>query len=177
MADPFATPIDKLPPPIMQSRQDVPSSNSPLNYTDILKDIETETQAGKPHAQVAQTVYSQNVPQQPQGQQQMDYGQPPGGGYPQQQQQWEQAAWAGQGPSQLGTPQPTQQGWERSFFQDNKTMFFAAFVFFIVLFYLVPRVKMYIPQLVHDGNMSAVGVGALSLLAGLLYQVSDKYIT
>lgn len=169
MNDSFATPIDalpSLPAPIMQSKQDMQrvGEGAALSYTDILKNLEVDS-----HPAV-QRQASPNQP--PQAQQWAPQAQTQGAPDQYPQQQWAPQEWVPQQQQQQAQQTPS---WDKSFFQENHKMIFVAIIFFVVFSYIVPRIKTYLPQVVQDGTLTTAGIGALSILSGLLYQVSDKY--
>ena len=86
-----ATPLNKLPPPVVQSKQDLMGPAAPPNYKDLLTNMDVN--AGPPAASRAQQMMmmqqqEDNEPeeyytqQQQQQQQQMMYGPPPQGMFP-----------------------------------------------------------------------------------------------
>ena len=69
-------------------------------------------------------------------------------------------------------------GNSHNFFKDNQKFIMVSAILFIVMFYTIPRVKNFFPQLFNtEGNINIIGAATLSLLAGLVYQLSDKYMS
>ena len=179
MGDPLGTPIGNLPsitnnPPMgkVQHKSDMTKiDGNSLSYVDILKDLESE----------------QRQPQMPPG----------GGGVlpppPQQQasfqsQQYDQQQFAPQ-QSQMyyqdqGPPPQYYQGYNEpqqsspisNFWVDNRTLIIVSALIFVVMLYIAPKLKLYIPQLATDGNLNVVGIATVSLVIGLATQIVDKYV-
>ena len=175
--DPLGTPIGNLPsitnaPPMgkVQHKSDMQKvDNASLNYTDILKSLEQEG----------------HQPQMPPGgggalpppQQQASFQQPP-------QSQYEQF----QAPQYYQEPPPQQYyqgggGYEQqqsspisNFWVDNRTLIIVSALIFVVMLYIAPKLKLYIPQLATDGNLNVVGIATVSLVIGLATQIVDKYV-
>ena len=173
--DPLGTPINNLPPITnntmgkVSHKSDMPKiDNNSLSYTDILKTLEQET----------------NMPMQQQG----------GGGLPpppqqqqiqqQPQQQYEQFApqpqyYQEQPPQQYyqgGYDQQQQSSPISNFWVDNRMLLLVTALVFVVMLYIAPKLKFYIPQLATDGNLNVVGIATISLLIGLSTQIVDKYV-
>lgn len=173
MGDPLGTPIGNLPsianPPMgkVSHKSDMTKiDGDSLSYVDILKNLEQEGR----------------TPQMPPG----------GGGLPPplsqqqqipQQQQYEQF----QAPQQYYQEPPPQQyyqgGYDQpqsspisNFWVDNRMLLLVTALVFVVMLYVAPKLKSYVPQLATDGNLNVVGIATISLLIGLSTQVVDKYV-
>ena len=178
--DPLGTPIGNLPsitnaPPMgkVQHKSDMQKvDNASLNYTDILKSLEQEG----------------HQPQMPPGgggalpppQQQASFQQPPQSQYEQfQAPQQSQMYYQDQGPPPQyyqGYNEPQQSSPISNFWVDNRTLIIVSALIFVVMLYIAPKLKLYIPQLATDGNLNVVGIATVSLVIGLATQIVDKYV-
>ena len=172
--DPLGTPINNLPsianPPMgkVQHKSDMTKiDGDSLSYTDILKTFEQETRQ----------------PQMPPG----------GGGLPppllQPQPQYEQQQFSPQQSQMYYQEPPPQQyyqgggGYDQqqsspisNFWVDNRMLLLVTALVFVVMLYIAPKLKSYVPQLATDGNLNVVGIATISLLIGLSTQIVDKYV-
>lgn len=174
MGDPLGTPIGNLPsmannPPIgkVQHKSDMQKvDNASLNYTDILKSLEQETNV---------SVQQQQAPPPPPQQQASFQSQ-----YDQQQfaPQQSQMYYQEQPPAQYyqGYNEPQQSSPISNFWVDNRTLIIVSALIFVVMLYIAPKLKLYIPQLATDGNLNVVGIATVSLVIGLATQIVDKYV-
>ena len=180
--DPLGTPINALPSVTnntmgkVQHKSDMAKiDGSSLSYVDILKDLESE-QGRQP-----QMPPGGGLPPPP-PQQQASFQQQPPQQYDQQQfsaPQQSQMYYQDQGPPPQyyqGYNEPQQSSPISNFWVDNRTLIIVSALIFVVMLYIAPKLKLYIPQLATDGNLNVVGIATVSLVIGLATQIVDKYV-
>ena len=177
--DPLGTPINSLPSITnntmgkVQHKSDMPKiDNNSLSYTDILKNLEQETNM-PPGGGGALPPPPPPPPQQQASFQSQQYDQQQFA--PQQSQMYYQD----QGPPPQyyqGYNEPQQSSPISNFWVDNRTLIIVSALIFVVMLYIAPKLKLYIPQLATDGNLNVVGIATVSLVIGLATQIVDKYV-
>jgi hypothetical protein len=198
--DMLATPLSKLPPPVMQSRADEPqqgggTAGSAPNYADVMKDFSNTSRGAEydprppsqapshtGHMEEYEPMQQQYTPQpQYQQQQQMhQYAPQP------QYQQHNPLAYAMPAPTYTSPPPialppstPKKKILSLETLKSTRA-WFAAIVIFLFVMYALPKIKASIPALVSPltGELSVPGVAAASAVAGLtLATISDHFIT
>lgn len=183
-----ATPLNKLPPPVVQSKHDM-GSTAPPNYKDLLTNMDVNA-GGPPVSRAQQMMMMQQqdepeeyYPQQQQQQpQQMMYGPPPPGmfpGYntynsydpPPQQPRHE--------PSHRSSKKPKSALKDKSgggvmgFLKTHKNVLIVAIVAFLAMRYLAPRLRAFPMMLSPMGGLSAPGMAVVAIIIGASTKVTD----
>jgi hypothetical protein len=148
--DPNATPLAALPPPPLQTKMDGPKADTAaavLNYTDILKSMDAESK------RAAEPAAPPPQPPLPPPQEYV-YMQPPA-------------------PVNYVYTQPPVE----SIMIKYKNFLFVSGLFFVMLYYVRPRLRTMAPALfTESGRMTVAGMAAISALAGASFEVGDKFI-
>jgi hypothetical protein len=187
-----ATPLNKLPPPVVQSKQDLMGPTAPPNYKDLLTKMDVN--AGPPTASRAQQMMmmqqqqddepEEYYPQQQQQQQQMMYGPPPQGmfpGYntynsyepPPQQQQPRHEPSHRSSKKLKSALKDKNGGGIIGFLKANKNVIIVAIIAFLAMRYVAPRLRAFPMMLSPAGGLSAPGMAVIALLIGASTKVSD----
>jgi len=186
-----ATPLNKLPPPVVQSKQDLMGPAAPPNYKDLLTNMDVN--AGPPAASRAQQMMmmqqqEDNEPEefypQEQQQQQMMYGPPPQGmfpGYntynsydqPQQQQPRHEPSHRSSKKPKSALKDKNGGGGVMGFLKTHKNVIIVALVAFLAMRYLAPRLRAFPMMLSPVGGLSVPGMAVVALLIGASTKVSD----
>ena len=185
-----ATPLNKLPPPVVQSKQDLMGGPAaPPNYKDLL----TNMDVGPPVASRAQQMMMQQqddepeefYPQEQQQQQQhMMYGPPPQGmfpGYntynsydpPPQQQPRHEPSHRSSSKKLKSALKDKNGGGVLGFLKTHKNVIIVALVAFLAMRYLAPRLRAFPMMLSPMGGLSMPGMAVVALVIGASTKVSD----
>lgn len=164
-ADAMATPIDKLPPPVMQSKNDFPrlDTDNVLNYNDILQELEHEKNRPAVHQP-----QQQPMQQYPQQQQPMLVAPAQ-----QQQQQQPQYPYYGAHPQVL---HPQMMHAPESWMSRYKYVLFVGALVFATLYVVRPRLAAYFPQFYTEGRLNTMGIVFLSALAGVGFEIGNNLV-
>lgn len=201
-SDMLATPLSKLPPPVMQSRMDDPmgagggGGGSAPNYQELIKDFDRAPGRGAeydarppshspPPSQhrMMEDMYEpmaqhQNqMQQQPQMMQYQNQYQPTTQPNPL---VYSMPAPTYTSPPPLPLQPPTKKSLLTLETLKNTRAWFAAIVIFVFVLYGLPKIKATIPALVSPltGDLSVPGVAAASAIAGLFVAtISEHFLT
>ncbi len=190
-----ATPLNKLPPPLVQSKQDAGAA-APPNYKDLLNNMDVNAgNAGPSRAQQQMMMMQQQddgddeqyYPQQQQQYPPQMYGPPPPGMYP--------------GYNTYNSYEPPPQRHEPShrsskktksalkdkksgggggggvmgFLKANKNVLIVAIVAFLAMRFVAPRLRAFPMMLSPMGGLSAPGMAIVALLIGASTKVADMF--
>jgi hypothetical protein len=187
-----ATPLNKLPPPVVQSKQDLMGPAAPPNYKDLLTKMDVNA-GGPPAASRAQQMMmmqqqddepEEYYPQQQQQQQQMMYGPPPQGmfpGYntynsydpPPQPQPRHEPSHRSSKKLKSALKDKNGGGGVMGFLKKHKNVIIVAIVAFLAMRYVAPRLRAFPMMLSPVGGLSAPGMAVVALLIGASTKVSD----
>lgn len=200
--DANATPLAKLPAPMMQGNRGMPSASDKLpNYSDMMKAAQHQL---PPPAFQAPPPQEYQMPQQPQHQPQHQ-PQPQPQHQPQQMHQMHQMMMPPQQPEvprarkvrfadeyqedeeDYRVPdrpkkrKPVREGYaaayEAPWWHKYKPGLLVAAIVFFMLMYGVPRVKVSVPYFVTPtGRLNAMGLGSIALLCGALFQGGSRFV-
>lgn len=191
-----ATPLNKLPPPVVQSRQDAGPS-APPNYKDLLTNVDVNARGAPPSRAQQQMMMMQqqqqqeeDVPddeyypqQQPQQPQHMMYGPPPQGMYPGYNTYNNYDLPQKHEPSHRSSSKKKSAlkdkkgggngGGVMGFLKANKNVLIVAIVAFLAMRFVAPRLRNFPMMLSPMGGLSAPGMAVLALLIGASTKVAD----
>lgn len=185
MDDSFATPVSKLPPPVMTMRgEEAPIEN--LNYTDILNKIDTkQSSQGPASTSAAATVPPMPLPQQ---HQQMHTPVVPstpvhGEYYMTQQPQYipmqqpSQIMYADDMISMPAVPSKKNIPLLSTDTLRDKTLWLFAAIMFVAIIYGLPKLRQY-PMFINQttGGLSTLAIAFASAISGLSFTVAKRLI-
>ena len=194
MDDMNATPLDKLPPPVMQTKMDQPRMDSPPTYTDILHDMDVQKN-DMPDQRMQFASQQQGYAQQtmPPPMEQQYTTAPPSHQYQQQPQhsQYMPQHHGGYYESQGPPPQhythpppptyaqPTSDPSKSSFFvsiwASNKHTIIVACIVLVLLLFVMPRFKA-MPRFTSDGmSLNALGTVTTALLGAVTFKIASQF--
>lgn len=200
-SDMLATPLSKLPPPVMQSRMDDPmggggggGGGSAPNYQELIKDFDrapgrgAEYDARPPSHSPPPSQHRMEEMYEPMAQHQNQMQQQPQMMQYQNQYQPNQPnplVYSMPAPTYTSPPPlPLQSPLKKSLLSletlKNTRAWFAAIVIFVFVLYGLPKIKAAIPALVSPltGDLSVPGVAAASAVAGLFVAtISEHFLT
>ena len=198
MDDMNATPLDKLPPPVMQTKMDQPKMDSAPTYTDILHDMDIRKNQMPDQSMQQYSAAQAQQQQQVAYAQQQTMGPPPDHQYtapvyqqqhPHQQQHQSQYMppqyYETHGPpQQYACPQPLPPAIDQvaskspliaSLWTSNKLTLIVAGIVLILLWMVIPRFKT-MPRFTHDGlSLNVLGTATTALLGAVTFKIASHF--
>lgn len=188
-----ATPLNKLPPPVVQSKQDLVGPAAPPNYKDLLTNVDINSMASPAPSRAQQQMmmmqqqqeddddeyYPQQQQQQPQ---QMMYGPPPAGMYPGYNtynsydpppQRHEPSHRSSKKSKSALKDKKSSGGGVMGFLKTHKNVLIVAIIAFLAMRYVAPRLRNFPMMLSPMGGLSAPGMAVIALLIGMSTKVAD----
>jgi hypothetical protein len=178
-----ATPMSKLPPPVMQSKQGMPTLESP-SYQDLLQDTERHRPGAAPLPAAAPLTAPPMHSQQPASDamtaQQYQYMM-----HMMQLQHQAAAQASAQAPAQASAhapaqaaahaplPPPPPQSWLVTHVRHHRMFLSVCVVVFVLLMFVIPRLARVARFATFDGKLNLMGTAAASVIAASLVGVTS----